>query len=394
MAGVFAGVDRAIEERVEHLYTEDARITRDQVGLARPAWFVGDELNATRTELQRVGGVATARFEAQFILSRRSLVEAYLEENEQYEVGFPGGSDPARNQYAMGLLVGMDAGAPAWEAMRGHLVGGRLPSPDATTMELVLGLDRLASMVPQEEREKMSAWPPATGDLSGLRFEITSGVVRSDTSYKDVIRRPARVVGVFDTGIELVDSFSAWTHRVPAAELSGGDAHTANAWTVKGAVPRTVWAQEDAESFAATYVGAMLVVVRVLAQVAVGLLLAAPLFLVWNNVQQVLDRQRRELVVCRAIGIRTPLPQALFVLAFRSTGVGLLLATLLMAILLLVLPGVLATWDALPVPASFALDLATAFLLLTLIGLGTALAVVSAWRAHIRMDAASVLRTA
>lgn len=371
VAGLFAGMDSAIEKRIEDLYTDDTRVTRDQTGIARPAWFTGGAYNET---LAQLGGpnVATPRFESQFILSRRGLVEAYLEEQGQYEVGVPGASGSSRNQYAVGVLVGLPETAPTWDALRSYLVSGSLPNP----------------------RAQMASWPPRSSDLASLRFEITAGVVRDDTSFKDIIRRSARVVGVFDTRIDLVDSFSAWTDLASAASLSNAPTPVANAFTVRGPPPNTAHVTQGASAFSAQYVGDMLLLVRVLAQISVTLLLAAPLFLVWNNIQQVLDRQRRELVVCRALGMRHPIPVALALLSMRTIGLGLLVASILVLIMQWVLPSWLAGWDALPVPASFEVDWTFAATLVLLVIVGGVLATFAAWQGHVRQNLASALRSA
>lgn len=394
VAGLFRGIDVAMQSRIEDLYTDDARLTKERPGVSQSAIWQGDAYNASVAQLVAAGADPVPRFESQFILSRRSLVEAYLEEDDQFNVGVPGASDANRNQYVFGLLVGLPAGARTWEQMEGYLVSGRLPNAGAQTMELAMGLRRLETLVPESERAQMRAWPPTPDDLALLSFEVTAGVVRNDTTFKDVVRERARVVGVFDTRIDLVDGFSTWTDQAAAARLSGLAMPVANAFTITTTeVPQGYVAQGPKE-FSAMYVGDLLVLVRVLAQAAVGLLLAAPLFLVWNNLQQVLDRSRRELVVCRAIGIRGPIPAALLVLASRATAWGLGFAAVAVAGLALFLPGVLESWSALPVPATFRVDVGAAVILALLVMVGTLGAVLAAWRAHARQDLASTLRTA
>ncbi len=291
-------------------------------------------------------------------------------------------------------MIGLPQNATTWQELDHYMVAGRMPDPNAVTMEIVVGLARLGSMVPQEERDLMRSWPPTADDLRTLRFEITAGVVQQGGLNKDIVRVPARVVGVFETRIDLVDSFSAWADIDRAAALSDAQMPVANAFTARGDVPASNedFVTQSPSAFTAKYVGALFLVIQILAQVCVGLLLVAPLFLVWNNLQQVLDRYRRELVVCRAMGVQGPIPRALFRLAARATAWGLLSAAVLTGVLQLVLPPVFERWSWLPVPATWQVDVVSAVILAGLVILGTLSAVVAAWIAYRREDLASTLR--
>jgi hypothetical protein len=393
VAGVFKGIDVAMEDRIQGLYTQDHRITKSMEGVARPEHWRDDEYNQTLAYLSKDGAQVTPRFESQLLISRRDFVDAVLNEDHQYTVGIHDGQDDA-DQIAIGLLVGLPQGAPTWDELGKYLLpGGRMPDPNATTMELVIGLDRLEAMVPKAEREGMRHWPPTPEDLRALGFTVTAGVVAPNGIFAhDVIRPPARVVGVYDTHIDLVDSFTVWTTQASAASLSAEGPYTANAFTVRGSVPTNGYITQSPTQFTARFVGALLLVVQVLAQISVGLLLAAPLFLVWNNLQQILDRARRELVVCRALGIRKPIPIALGLLAGRATMWGLLGAAAVVIAMQAILPSVLSNWSALPVPATFRVDVVAAMVLTGLVLGGTLLAIAAAWRAHVRQDLASTLR--
>ncbi|MEA3204364.1 MAG: hypothetical protein QOI63_2046 [Thermoplasmata archaeon] len=399
VSGLFNGLQVATAREVGDFYTGDLRVTPGKPGVAPDAAWEGPVLDAARAAL---GPAAHARLETELILSRRSLVQAYLEEQDQYQIAGPGLGGDATRHFGLGILVGLDGTDPMRDRVRAHLVAGRLPAPNAERIEVVLGLEAFSGYLSAAERANLSAWPPRAAELAAFGFEATSGYVDTSGFFKDIVRRPTVVVGLFATGLDALDSLTAVAEMAGARQLQGNATQRANVFTVTGdtaqarhAAALHGWQVEDGAAFSDRYLGQLLGTVRALSLLAVGLFLAVPAFLLWHGLQQTLDLQRREIAVCRAIGIGRPvLAAALARLAWRVAGVGLLLAAVAAALLQLVLPSLLRGTSLLPLPLDFRLDPAVAVAALLVVAASTWVALRLARRASALQPLAAALRSA
>jgi hypothetical protein len=397
VSGLFNGLQVATAREVGDFYTGDLRVTKSPPSVAPDAAWEGPGLAAAQ---QALGPAAHARLETELILSRRSLVQAYLEEQNQYQLGGSGLTGDATRHFGLGILVGLGGSDPLRERVRAHLVAGRLPQPNPDRLEVALGLEAFSGYLSGPERANLSAWPPQAAELQAFGFEATAGYVDTTGFFKDVVRRPTVVVGLFGTGLDALDSLTAVADLSGARQLQGTNATRANVFTVegdpaqaRGAAAAQGWHVEDAGAFSDRYLGQLLSTVRALSLLAVSLFLAVPAFLLWHGLQQTLDLQRREIAVCRAIGVgRSVLASALARLAWRVAGVGLLLAALLAALLQVALPPLLQGSRLLPLPLDFRLDPGVAAGALAIVVASTWMALRLARRAGALQPLATALR--
>lgn len=400
-SGVVAGMAAGTEARVADFFTSDVRITlRD----GRTGAADGLDANASAAlaaRLEAAGGPGTrvlGRLETQYVLSRRSLLEAYFEEDEQYGVVVPG-AEAGPDAFGAGLLLGLPSAAMA--PVAAHLVAGRMPLERGRTVELALSLSAFESYLSPEERASLSAWPPAEADLERFGFEVTAGRVAGGGLFKDIVRLPARVVGLFASGLDILDRFAAVGTVAAARALVGQDPvwGNANAFAATTNRPDAVRAAaaseglqaEGADDFAARYVGQLLQVIEAVGVGVTLLLLAFPLFLVWHALQQLLDRQRRQIAVCRAIGVsardlRLSLARLALHLAARSALVAAVVLLGAVAVLVALPTGTF------PVPTQFALPWSTLATVSLVVLSGFALAIAAASRTVLRDPLGAALR--
>lgn len=400
VSGLFAGLQLATAQQVGDFYTGDLRITKGKASIAADATWSGDEAELAQ---QLLGPKAQGRLETELILSRRNLVQAYLEEHDQYQLGGPQVESDATRHFGIGILAGLGPDDPLRDRVRAHLVAGRLPEANPGHVELLLGLEAFEGYLSASERGNLSSWPPTGAELASFGFEATAGYVDNSGFFKNVVRRPATVVGVFTTGLDALDSLTAVGALAAARELQGNASSGAvNAFTVTGdtnaarsAAAAQGWQVEGAEGFANRYLGQLLSTVRALSLLAVGLFLVVPAFLLWHGIQQTLDLQRREIAVLRAIGVgRKVIAAALARLAWRVAATGLAITALVAATLQLVLPGLLEGSTLLPLPLTFQLDWTVALAAFLLVVASTWLALRLARRAGTRQPIAISLRAA
>ncbi|HLF16078.1 MAG TPA: hypothetical protein VI796_01425, partial [Candidatus Thermoplasmatota archaeon] len=128
--GAFRGLDAAAQDRVAAFYTGDLRVTASESSAAPYGLFPNGTADPVG-DLQRAAGTGahvSPRLESQFALSRRSLVEAFLEEDTQYTIETPGTVSEDESFYGIGVLVGLGFDdAPALDALRPYLVAGGFP---------------------------------------------------------------------------------------------------------------------------------------------------------------------------------------------------------------------------------------------------------------------------
>lgn len=405
--GTFTGMERATEDRVADFFTGSVRITSARQGAAVPELFPANQTAAIARQLEAAGGAGThasPRYESQYILSRRSLIEAYLEENNRYEVNVGGNDAASNNAYGAGVLVGLPADDRVVTApIQHYLVAGRMPHPRNGTIEIALSLGSFNHYVSASERANLSAWPPTDAEMQAFAFEITSARVDASGQYKDLIREPARVVGLWDSGLDALDAVTAVTDLAAAQRLSAqpqGAGGAANAFTVSTQHPGAVeawaagrgWKSDEPGPFAQHYIGQLLVLIHSLGVLFAGVFFALPLFLVWYGLQQMLDRQRRELGVLRALG----LPGGVLRSALLRLVAGVLAGAALLSALAVGLVWLAAPWVEghvnLPFPVRFVVPPLAVAAVAVAAAVSTVLAFLLAWRRARLQDLASLLR--
>ena len=405
VAGLFAGMEQETDRRVADFYTRDLRLTPEKPGAAPQAAWQGTAVADVLAAARSGGGQASLRMESQFILSRRSLVEAYLEEHGQYTVGGVAG-ETRHGFYGVGVLVGAETSDPVAAApLRSHLVVGRLPAAGSDRVELLMSVQQFRNYLSAQELGNLTQYPPAADELGGFRFEVTAARVSQSSAFKDIIRRPAQVVGLYETGLDALDGYTMATDIGSVRVLLGhaANATIANAVTIAGGDPeapaqaaqRRGWSAEAADGFSERYLGQLLAVLQALALVMAALFFALPLFLLWHGLQQILERQRREVAVCRAIGVgRRRIRHAFLLLVARVVLTGVVAATLAVAALRFGLPGWLEEAELIPLPVTFLVPGMAVAAMLTVTLLSALLALGFALRAEAKDDLASILRAA
>lgn len=371
-AGLLEGMERATEQRVADFYTGDLRITPERAGAAPPGSFgqnTSAGLDAVRAGLEDAAGPGArveARVETTYILSRRGLVEAYLFEDDQYGISLPGVAAD-RDAYSVGVLAGLDLHDDATrDRLRPYLVAGAFPAPapNATApVQVLMSVAQFLSLLDDAERDRMGDVPSA-GDLAALRLEVTAARVDDSGPFKDIIRAPARVTGLFDSGVDALDRVTLVAPVEDARRLLGADpgGGEANVFTVHGGDAEAArrhadghgWDAEGPGTFTQRYLGQLVTVVRILGITLSSLLLAFPLLLVWIGMAQQLDRSRRELAVCRAIGMQpSTVRHALLRLNGRVALIALLPTAAIVLLAALLLPRLLGPGIDFPFPLGF-----------------------------------------
>lgn len=414
-AGLLEGMERETEQRVADFYTGDVRITPERAGAAPPGSFVFNttaDVEDALEALHDAGGSGThaePRLETTYLLSRRSLAEAYLFEDEQYGVVLPGVASE-RDAFSVGVLSGVPFDdAATRDRLQPYLVAGDFPawpgdpSHPNGTVPLLMSAQQFRSLLEKAERDRMGDAPTAA-DLAALRLEITAARVDDSGPFKDVIRFPARVTGLYDSGIEALDRVSLVAPIEDVRRLLGHDAGApaVNVLTVHGGDDTGAkaeardrgWVAEGPGDFTQRYLGQLVDVVRVLGLTLSSLLLAFPFFMVWIGMSQQLERSRRELAVCRAIGVGPgTIRGALLRLTGRVALVALVPVVIVLGLAAWLLPDALAGSRVLPFPLGFHVPgWAFAVAALSLVVAGTA-ALAGALRRHSHGGLASTLRS-
>ncbi len=402
--GAFEGIEEATDERIQAFFTDELRITPLQPGAAPDAFFTDG--NATLAAFQAAGVSATGRLESTYLLSRRTLLESYQQEDDQFRVSVPGVDASGRDFYGVGLIIGLDTTNPhATTDLRPYRMAGAMPSTspdDPETVPLWMSLDRFALTLSPTERANMT-WPPTAAAMRSIDFEITLARLDSDSRFKDVIRRPAHVVGLFETDLDALDAFTLIAPIGHVRTLLGAEpeAPLYNVMTADHAAradrvaQQHGWATETPHAFAGRYVGQIVDVIEFLSVAVAVLLYALPAFLLFVGLSQVLDRHEREVAVCRAIGVpAVALRAAVVRLLGRLALASLLLAAVLFLVGASALAVILPAWGGSPVPLGFAVPWWAYAMTITLTLVVGGLAVWSTVRQHEAVDLAQRLRAA
>ncbi len=405
ISGLFAGMQAETQSRVADFYTSDVRVTSAGEGAIPGRTFF--DLNATKEQLGVAGKVAI-HYESQAILSRRAFIEAALNEDDQFQVGAGGRDGDGDEVIALGALVGIEAGGRDRANLERHLVVGALPGQGTGkgSMPLVMSLDRFEQFLTAKERAEFTMWPPAISQIRDLSFEITAAVVIQDeaSGTRDVIRSPAHVIGLYDSGVDVLDSFTyvAAIEDVRLLNDHEADAPVANVIVVDTADPERVaalaarngWTSQSAEQFTQRYLGQLIDVLQSLSVLVSIFLFMLPAFLILHGVGRQLETHNREIAVCHAIGVRPgTVRRALGGVVAQVTGVAILVAALFTTLIGATLHAVLPGRRDLPLPMDFQPTLMSMGLAvgITLLSVGAALWL--AFRSQARQELSTTLRT-
>lgn len=394
-AGILDGTTERTLAQVEDFYTGDLRITPSRPGAVPSDWFPPE----AAADLAAAGAVAAARVEGQYILSRRSFADAYANEQEGVPVGVPGSKADPKTVVTQGALVGLEEDDPGLDALRPHLVAGRLPRASADgTVEVAMSESRALALLTETERRV----PGSLLDVVGsFRLDITSAHVKTEGAARTLIVADAKVVGLYRTGVDMLDAFTLVAAAPDVRALLGEERASSlhNVLAVQSGADQAIgvargkgWATQDARSFADDFVGQMIGVLQASAWLVAGILFVLPTALVGHGLARQMASQSRELAVATAIGVpRRTLADALAlqVLSMAAWACGAAaLATL-------------ALWAVAPylfplVPSPLPLAFAVTGRALLLAGLVTVLSVgVGLWvgmRSRMRLPLASALR--
>ncbi len=258
------GTRDALVEPLAATLTGDVRVTQGSTDLAAGTRWV--DHRATTAALDRIPGAdASARFESSYISVRGDAFE----------------------NWSAGLLIGVEPGAPAeTEALAPYMVWGTpVTSLDVFHPETNRAYAPLVLGGPAFERLNLTA--NADGSpLFNQTLTLTSGRTLNEGGVPIPVTVDCVVVGVFATGLEPLDKFTAYvpiqTARVLAGHLENDP--TANAIVVRGAGEEPVRAAledtpgtqtESANAFAFGYMGSMLVIIYAAGGATLAIFLAA-----------------------------------------------------------------------------------------------------------------------
>lgn len=403
VSGLFAGMQQETQERVADFYTQDMRVTATGTSAIPPREFF--DLNATRATLQEHSSGVSMHFESQAILSRRAFLDAALGEEDQFQVGAGGREGDPDEVIALGALVGIEADSPDRAKIQKHIVSGNLPSRGTGTgsMPIVMSLDRLDGFLTHAERNAMSD-PPSISQVRDISFELTAAkVITQPDGTRDVIRRSAHIVGLYDSGVDVLDSFTFLAPIEDVRQLNdyGIDEPVANVAVLqgadggaRGAAEREGWTVQSPSVFTDRYLGQLIDVLQVLSLLISIFLFMLPAFLIVHGVGRQLETHNREIAVCHAIGVRPrTIRQALGQVVAQVTIVAIAVAGILTLVLGLALHAILPPRRDLPLP----MDFHTTWLAVTLaLGVTIMSVLVALWiafRSQSRQELATTLRT-
>lgn len=409
VTALFAGMEAETEQRVGDVFTGDLRITPVEPGVFGPGRF-----EPASEAVAAIGPGTTARMESQMVLSRRPF-EAILSQGDETVVIPSPGSSGGSDSVALGVLVGADFSQRAVSRHYDpYLVAGRLPcaweGPDAPSsspcrfIELVISVKTVRNLLTKDERDRFDAASDKIQVVRPLSLDITAGVARDGDYNNDVYRSRGRIVGIFDTGVDTLDSFTAWGPVEASRFLLGEelDADVANVLIVDGGTARARstadgrgWATEDPDVFTKRYLGQLIEALQTLSVLTASVLFTIPAFLVAHGVERVLEAQRREVAVLRAVGVPgRSVRGALGRLVTLMMVIALAGAAAIVALVGIALHGVLPNWDAAPLPLDVSF---TPVMIIGAVAVATASVLLAYWiavRSQRRMDVTQALRTA
>jgi putative ABC transport system permease protein len=168
-----------------------------------------------------------------------------------------------------------------------------------------------------------------------------------------------------------------------------------NAATARAVAADNDWATESSGEFTKRYLGQLIEALQTLSVVTASVLFTIPAFLVAHGVERVLEAQRREVAVLRAVGVpgRT-VRGALARLVTLTMFLAVVAAAAVVGLLGIALHGILPNWDAAPLPLDVSFS---PVMVVGAVVVASASVLVAYWiavRSQRRMDVAQALRTA
>ncbi len=360
VSALFSGMQSETEARVADVFTGDLRITPTETGVFGAGNFPDGPADAGAT-----GAAATIRMESQAILSKRSFTSILIDGDDAPIVQRPGGD----GDVSLGVLIGASFADPAVAApYERHMVRGTLPPAwqvaepveDSDPIPVAISVKTLGGFLTKEERDGLSSWPPPMSEIRNLRLDLTAGVAREGDYRNDVYRHSARVVGLYETGVETLDAFTIWGPIEAARFLLGHDPDgtVANVIVVQGETERAAevaaaegWAMEGSGSFTQRYLGQLITALQTLSLLTASVLFTIPAFLVAHGVERVLEAQKREVAVLRALGVPgRDVRSAMGRLVLLTVSIAVFAAAAITVLVGFALHGVLPAWRGAPVP--------------------------------------------
>ncbi|MCA1819840.1 MAG: hypothetical protein LC620_07320 [Halobacteriales archaeon] len=298
--------------QVSDFYTGHLRVTPSRAGVPPADWF-GNATSgkSAAAEMRAAGATVAERVEAQFVLSRRGFADAYTNERQGVPLGVPGSATDPHKVVTVGVLVGIMGDDPGRAAIERHVVEGRMPRPTSAdqAMEILMSRPRMESFLAPGEGSAADS-PLTTG--SAFYFDVTSVQVDPTASVRNVLHRQAKVVGLFETGVDMLDSFTLVAPASEVRQLLGrsGDETvpnvlvvTAGAAQARDVAARNHWATQGTSDFAQQFVGQMIAVLQGVGWLVSSLLFILPAALIGHGLARQLSSQQRELAVATAIGV-------------------------------------------------------------------------------------------
>lgn len=402
VSGLFAGMEAETSERVGDFYTADVRVQPQGTG-AMPARTFFD-LEETLDDLDGTADALAIRYESQGVLSRRGFLEAIGSEDDQFQIGDGDGDEVV----ALGAVIGISQDGFDRQRIAKHLVVGQLPGAGdgEGSIPIAMGLSRFGEFVTDEERDLFTSWPPPADQLTKFTFELTAAkVVRNeDDQLEDVVRRPAHLVGVFESGVDLLDGL---TYVAPIEDMRqlnghGTDDPVANVVVAKTDDPGRVhsvarqngWISQGEGAFTDRYLGQLIEVLQGLSVLMTVFLFMLPAFLIIHGVGRQLETHNREIAVCHAIGVRRKtVRQALGWVVIQVAVAAIVISAVFTTIIGLILHWILPQQRGLPLPMDFEPTLLAIVLSLTVSIASVLIALWIAFRSQARQPLAETLRT-
>jgi len=328
-SGLLEGTTQRTFDQVSDFYTGELRVTPSRAGAVPADWFPEGSADA----LRQAGAEVSERVEGQFVLSRRSFADAYLNEKEGVPVHVAGSDADPEKVVTLGAIVGVQGEGPGVAAIRAHLVEGSMPrarTSETAPIEVLMSRPRADGFLTEAERGVPGTLLAVVGTFF---FDVTSGRLDGD---RQVLMANVKVVGLYETGVDLLDSLTLVAPAQDVRYLWGQDADLANVLVVHGgdvaAARRTAeergWATQETEEFSSQFIGQMVGVLQ-------------------------LSSQQRELAVATAIGVpRRILADALSLQVFAMAGWACAVAAALTVVMAFALPFVLSDLPG-PLPLGF-----------------------------------------
>lgn len=330
---VVQGAEEAIVRPIGSTLTGELRVTQGSKDMASGRTM--DDYRALAAEFDRLPGARVdARLESNYItLQQSSFGEANYD------------------NWSAGLLLGIDSSSADERGALGPYMkwGSPIQSDRVFDPETGKAYPPLVLGVPAVRRLNITLNETGQPDFSQV-LTLTSGRTQGGSTVPFFLTVECVLVGVFDTGLEPIDKFTAFV-PLPAARLLAGRLEgdpVANALIVRGsseeAVESAARAHKDvlvvsAGEFAFGYMGSLLVVLYAAAAIGLGLFLGVLLVWLVHQTGALVRSDQAVVSSLQAIGIPSrQIRRGYASLSTAAVGAGAIGALLLATVLALVMP--------------------------------------------------------